>query len=78
MHFYVTKNNMATLNNERLAHIWRLGNVKLQTRNCELKFAVSDEEPVFNFGRNLLDDLSVITQLRVALGPVYMEAEDPR
>ena len=55
-----------------------LGNVKLQTRNCELKFAVRHEEPVFNFGRNLLDDLSVITQLRVALGPVYMEVADPR
>ena len=41
--------------------------VKLQTRNCELQFAVSHEEPEFNFGRNLLDDLSVITQLLVAL-----------
>ena len=78
MHFDLTKNNMATLNNERLANIWRPGNVKLQTRNCELQFAVSHEEPEFNFGRNLTDDLSVITQLRVALGPVYMEVADPR
>ena len=30
---------------ERLAKIWNLGNVKLQTRNCKLRFAVSHEKP---------------------------------
>ena len=30
---------------ERLAKIWNLGNVKLQTRNCKLRFAVSYEKP---------------------------------
>ena len=34
---------------------------------CELRFAVSHEEHEFNFRRNLLDHLSVITQLLVAL-----------
>ena len=29
---------------ERLAKIWNLGNVKLQTRNCKLRFAVSHEK----------------------------------
>ena len=36
MHFHLTKNNMAVLNNERLAKIWNLGNVKLETRNWKL------------------------------------------
>lgn len=36
MHFHLTKNNIAVLNNERLAKIWNLGNVKLQTRNWKL------------------------------------------
>ena len=36
-------------------------------RNCELRFAVCHEEHEFNFGRNLLGDLSVITQLLAAL-----------
>ena len=36
-HFEFTKNNMATLNNERLAKIWNPGNAKLQTCNCKLK-----------------------------------------
>ena len=36
MHFHLTKNNTAVLNNERLAKIWNLGNVKLQTRNWKL------------------------------------------
>ena len=35
--FRTTKNNIAALNNERLAEIWNPGNVKLQTRNCKLK-----------------------------------------
>ena len=30
---------------ERLAKIWNLGNVKLQTRNCKLRFAVFHEKP---------------------------------
>ena len=34
---WITKNNMAALNNERLAKIWYPGNKKLQTRNCKLK-----------------------------------------
>ena len=66
---------MTTLNNELLANIRRPDKVNLQTYNCELQFAVSHE---FYFGRNLLDDLSVIIQLRVALGLVYMEVGDPR
>ena len=43
--------------------------MKLQrvTVNCGLRFAVSHEEHEFNFGRNLLDDLSAITQLLIAL-----------
>ena len=45
MHFDLTKNNMAALNNERLAKIWNLGNVKLQTRNWKLQVAVSHEKP---------------------------------
>ena len=45
MHFDLTKNNMAALNNERLAKIWNLGNVKLQTRNWKLQFAVAHEKP---------------------------------
>ena len=52
--------------------------MKLQMRNCELQFAVSHEEPEFNFGRNLPDDLLFITQLCIALGPVYMEVADSR
>ena len=46
---------MVTLDNERLADILNLGNVKLQrvTVNCSLPFVVSHEEPEFNFGRNL-------------------------
>ena len=36
-HFEFTKNNMVTLNNERLAKIWNPGNAKLQTCNCKLK-----------------------------------------
>ena len=53
---------MATLNNERLADISNLGNLKLQrvTVNCCFRFAVSREEHEFNFERNLLDHLSVI------------------
>ena len=27
------------------AKIWNLGNVKLQTRNCKLRLAVSHEKP---------------------------------
>jgi len=45
MHFDLSKNNMAALNNERLAKIWNPGDVKLQTRNCKLQFAVSHEKP---------------------------------
>ena len=46
MHFDLVKNNMAALlNNERLAKIGNLGNVKLQTRNCKLQFTVSHEKP---------------------------------
>ena len=45
MHFDLVKNNMAALNNKRLAKIGNLGNVKLQTRNCKLQFAVSHEKP---------------------------------
>ena len=45
MYFDLTKNNMATLNNERLANIWNLDNVKLQTRNWKLQFAVPHEKP---------------------------------
>ena len=30
---------------ERLAKIWNLGNLKLQTRNYKLRFAVSQEKP---------------------------------
>ena len=30
---------------ERLAKIWNLGKVKLQTRNWKLRFAVSHEKP---------------------------------
>ena len=45
MHFDLTKNNMAALNNERLANIWNLGNEKLQTRNWKLQFAVLHEKP---------------------------------
>ena len=30
---------------ERLAKIWNLSNVKLQTRNCKLRFAVYHEKP---------------------------------
>ena len=45
MSFDLTKNNMAALNNERLAKIWNPGNVKLKTRNCKLQFAVSHEKP---------------------------------
>ena len=36
-------------------------------RGLRLRFAVSHEEHEFNFERNLLDNLSVITQLLVAL-----------
>ena len=36
-HFEFTKNNMATLNNERLAKIWNPGNVKLQTEKSDAK-----------------------------------------
>ena len=37
MHFdFDKKNNMAALNNERLAKIWNPGNVKMQ--NCSLQF----------------------------------------
>ena len=63
------ENNMATLNNECLADISNLSNLKLQrvTVNCGLRFAVSREEHEFNFERNLLDHLSVITQLLVAV-----------
>ena len=45
MHFDLVKNNMAALNNKRLAKIGNLGNVKLQMRNCKLQFAVSHEKP---------------------------------
>ena len=45
MHFDLTKNNIAALNNERLAKIWNPVNEKLQTRNCKLQFAVSREKP---------------------------------
>ena len=45
MSFDLTKNNMAALNNERLAKIWNPGNVKLKTRNYKLQFAVSHEKP---------------------------------
>ena len=45
VHFDLVKNNMAALNNERLAKIGNLGNVKLQTLNCKLQFAVSHEKP---------------------------------
>ena len=40
MHFDLVKNNMAALNNERLAKIWNLGNVKQQNAVCGLRFAV--------------------------------------
>ena len=45
MHFDLVKNNMAALNNERLAKIWNLGNVKQQNAVCGLRFAVSHEKP---------------------------------
>ena len=45
MHFLLVKNNMAALNNERLAKIGNLGNMKLQTRKCKVHFAVSHEKP---------------------------------
>ena len=45
VHFDLVKNNIAALNNERLAKIGNLGNVKLQTLNCKLQFAVSHEKP---------------------------------
>ena len=47
------ENNMATLNNECLADISNLSNLKLQrvTVNCGLRFAVSREEHEFNFER---------------------------
>ena len=35
--FEFTKNNMAALNNERLAEIWNPGNVKLQTEKPNAK-----------------------------------------
>ena len=59
---------MATLNNERLADISNLGNLKLQrvTVNCGLRLPMKNMHE-FNFGRNVLDDLSVITQLLVAV-----------
>ena len=43
--------------------------MKLQrvTVNWGLRFAVSHEEHEFNFGREVRDDLSVITQLLVAV-----------
>ena len=44
MHFNLMKNNIAAINNERLAKISNTGNVKLQTRNCKLQFAVSHEK----------------------------------
>ena len=40
MHFDLTKKNVWALNNERLAKIWNLADVKLQKRSCKLQFAV--------------------------------------
>ena len=43
---WLDENNMAALNNERLAKTgWNPGNVKLQTGNYKLQFAVSHENP---------------------------------
>ena len=48
MHFDSRKNNMSTLNNERLAKIWNPSSVKPWTRNCKLqllRFVFSHEKP---------------------------------
>ena len=43
---WLDENNMAALNKERLAKTgWNPGNVKLQTGNYKLQFAVSHENP---------------------------------
>ena len=41
---WLDKNNMAALNNERVAEIWNLGNVKLQraTENCSLRLPMKN------------------------------------
>ena len=63
MHFDLTKNN--TLLIFEIPAFW---NCKRVTVNCSLRFAVFPrKEPEFNLGRNLPHDLSVITQLLVAL-----------
>ena len=48
------ENNIAALNNERLAKIWNPGNVKMQTRNCKLQFAVCGFEWKTSCQRSLL------------------------
>lgn len=51
MHIYLTKNNMAALNSERLAKFWNPGNVTLRMRNCNLCFAYEkpDAEGLYSF-----------------------------
>ena len=80
-HFEFTKNNMATLNNERLAKIWNPGNVKLQTCNCKLKNLmlkvshITASPPRFSrlkINRRLRDDWGRVS-LRSAISKSYDE-----
>ena len=54
MHFDLMKNSVAALNNKRLAKIWDPGNVKMQTHNCKLQFAVFRENSDGKVLRNLV------------------------
>ena len=80
-HFEFTKNNMATLNNERLAKIWNPGNAKLQTCNCKLKNLmlkvsnITASPPRFSrlkINRRLRDDWGRVS-LRSAISKSYDE-----
>ena len=75
----ITKNNMAAVNNKRLAKTWNPGNVRLQTRNCKLKNLmlkvsnITASPPRFSFfiiNRRLRDDWGRIS-LRYPISKPY-------
>lgn len=60
-HLDLTKNDMAALNNERLAIIGNPGNI-LQMHNCKLRFGVSHEK------LDLYSDTSTLSEAFKLLG----------